>query len=173
MGRKLRYIISLVVTFWGAAGLAYDASAQPPLSPVFKRTAKICQLTGNVDRQDPRSPTGMVIGGGSRGLTGTDIGWSFDYDNRLNFMFGDTRDFNSDRCDPGACGVRNNPISVFPPLEATNAVGRRVDYLGPDAQGLADPGNCWDWRDTHWDSSQRWAAALAVSTPALRCALAG
>ena len=166
MGRKLRYIISLVVTFWGAAGLAYDASAQPPLSPVFKRTAKICQLTGNVDRQDPRSPTGMVIGGGSRGLTGTDIGWSFDYDNRLNFMFGDTRDFNSDRCDPGACGVRNNPISVFPPLEATNAVGRWKDYTGPDPQALTDPDNYWDWLDTHGDSSESWASAPAGSNPA-------
>jgi len=51
-------------------------------------THKICQLTGDTDRelnQPTQNQTGTRYG-----VLGTDLGFSFPFDNRLYFLFGDT-----------------------------------------------------------------------------------
>jgi hypothetical protein len=51
-------------------------------------TRKICQFTGNTDRelnQPTHNQTGTKYG-----VLGTDLGFSFPFDNRLYFLFGDT-----------------------------------------------------------------------------------
>ena len=79
----------------GNDGATWDAASWIG-PPTFNETEKVCQLTGDEDWGTPGTAgalTGMVRGGGSLGVTGTDIGWSFEHQGRLNFMFGDTRDF--------------------------------------------------------------------------------
>ena len=66
-------------------------------------STRICQLTGSEDRSTPGRPTGMQLGGITGGVTGTDIGWPFEHRGSLNFLFGDTRDFNPDLCEPDIC----------------------------------------------------------------------
>jgi hypothetical protein len=148
------------------------AAARILLAATFQRTTKVCQLTGNIDLETPSAPTGMMRGGGSHGITGTDIGWSFEHDGRLHFMFGDTRDFDPNRCDPDACGVLNDPIVVSPP-----PLARWTDFTGPNPQDLSDPDMYRDWLDTHGDSAESWASAPAGSNPnaclALRVATDG
>jgi hypothetical protein len=66
---------------------------------------RICQLTGLEDRTDPGRPTGTRLGGITGDITGTDIGYSFEHAGRLNFLFGDTRLFHPDVCEPAWCGT--------------------------------------------------------------------
>src|SRR5215470_14572922 len=76
---------------------------------------KICQLTGEVDRQPPGRATGGVLGGETGGVTGTDLGFPFEYNSKLYFLFGDSREFPPDRCEPAWCGTENEPIDVLQP----------------------------------------------------------
>src|SRR5215217_6961308 len=70
-------------------------------------TKRICQLTVVQDRSSPGALTGMQLSGITGGVTGTDIGWSFEHQGRLHFLFGDTRNFSPDLCEPGPCGVES------------------------------------------------------------------
>src|SRR5712691_2188626 len=156
----------------GAAPRGVDdpvTAMSSPLTATFQRTRKVCQLTGDIDLGTPGSAgasTGMMRGGGNRGITGTDIGWSFEHGGRLHFMFGDTRDFDRNRCDPSACGVLNHRISVSPP-----ALAQWTDWTGPNPQDLSDPNMYQDWLDTHGDSAESWASAAAGSDPSACLAL--
>jgi hypothetical protein len=135
------------------------------LGATFQRTTKVCQLTSDIDLGTPGSagaPTGMMRGGGSHGITGTDIGWSFEHDSRLHFMFGDTRDFDPNRCDPDACGVLNDPILVSPP-----PLARWTDFTGPNPQDLSDPDMYRDWLDTHGDSAESWVGGGRIRSERL------
>ena len=137
--------------------------ADAPSPPKFQQTQKICQLTGDIDRgiRGSAGPaTGMTLGGGNYGITGTDIGWSFEHGDQLSFMFGDTRDFSPDRCDPGACGVRAHPQPAWP-----NPIDLWQDWTGPNPQDLSNPNMYRDWLDTHGDSADSWASAAAGSDP--------
>lgn len=126
---------------------------------------KVCQLTGQTDRGIAGSAgltTGMVRGTpgdgaatAAGGITGTDIGWSFEHAGRLHFMFGDTRDYNNiDACDPGACGFGDNPQPAAP---APN---------GGTLLRWANAGAYWDWQDQRGESPESWASAAAGSNPA-------
>jgi hypothetical protein len=164
----MRTLISISALCLVSSLTAGTAFAQP----YFQRTTKVCQLTGDQDQGVSGSAgaaTGMMRGGGNRGITGTDIGWSFEHGGRLHFMFGDTRDFDRNRCDPGACGVVNDP-KVLSPL-APPPLARWTDWTGSNPQDLSDPNMYWDWLDTHGDSAESWASAAAGSDPSACLAL--
>ncbi len=85
----------------------------------------------------------MELGGGSKGITGTDIGWSFEHDGRLVFLFGDTRDFSPDLCEPGTCGTQAHPLPAIP-----DTVER-----WPDLETY------YEWLDAHGSSPESMASA--------------
>ena len=66
------------------------ATAQPPASvrSIDGSTRKVCQLTGDTDRQ-AGVPTGNQTDR-RYGVWGTDLGASFEHDGRLVVLFGDT-----------------------------------------------------------------------------------
>jgi hypothetical protein len=72
-----------------AAGVGAGSPTAPPDDVLQVGTAqKVCQLTGNVDHQLGKplaTPTGKDFG-----LLGTDNGYSFDFDGKLWFLFGDS-----------------------------------------------------------------------------------
>jgi hypothetical protein len=78
-------------------------------------TTKVCQLTGVQDREPPGKLTGAEISGVTGGVTGTDLGFSFEYDRKLYFLFGDSREFPVDRCEPFLCGTEQQPKPVSQP----------------------------------------------------------
>ncbi len=120
-------------------------------------TTRICQLTGVQDRSVPGTHTGMELGGITGGVTGTDIGWPFEHDGRVYFLFGDTRNFSPDLCEPYPCGVVNVPPGPKPVLPQINRVQRWFDdttrnswlaEYGDGSESMAsarpdfDPDNC-------------------------------
>ena len=66
---------------------------------------KVCQITGTEDRQQPARPTGAMLTGRTGGITGTDLGFPFEYKGELVMLFGDSREFDPDRCEPAWCGT--------------------------------------------------------------------
>ena len=91
-------VMALLVCLIGACG-AWDPglpSVPTAIGPdrqaavwIPESTSKICQLTGQLDRQtgDPTlNETGVRFG-----LYGTDLGASFEYQGRTEFLFGDTQ----------------------------------------------------------------------------------
>jgi Domain of unknown function (DUF4185) len=157
------FAIVLPLTIAMSGRCEADGTSPAPSPPKFQQTRKICQLTGDIDLGTPGSAgpaTGMILGGGNYGITGTDIGWSFEHGNQLSFMFGDTRDFSRDRCDPAACGVRTHPQPVWP-----DAIDLWQDWTGPNPQDLSNPNMYRDWLDTHGDAADSWASAAAGSDP--------
>jgi len=94
-------------------------------------TTKICQVTGGEDRGSPGTPTGAERTGITGGVTGTDLGFSFEYNGSLHFLFGDSREFHPDLCEPLFCGTQEAPIPLTQP----------------------DPANVLLWRSQEeWDS---------------------
>ena len=66
---------------------------------VFQAT-RVCRLTGGEDRSSLRKLTGAHLSGVTDGVTGTDLGFPFEHNNRLYFLFGDSREFHPDICEP-------------------------------------------------------------------------
>ncbi|MDO8478383.1 MAG: DUF4185 domain-containing protein [Candidatus Rokubacteria bacterium] len=86
--------MAAVIVLWGPK-LQYAAT-------------KICQVTGAVDRERPDQPTGFQRSGVTGGVTGTDLGFPFEYGDRLVMLFGDSREFDPDRCQPEFCGTEDS-----------------------------------------------------------------
>lgn len=107
-------------------------------------SSKVCQLTGDEDRGSGK-PTGMVLGSGpdARGVKATDIGWSFEHEERLYFLFGDTDDFSVDRCEPVTCGTVEKPSPW------------RVDRRGP--------------KFSRWDSDEAYRTHLETFGTSPEC----
>lgn len=105
--------------FWITYGVLIAACSTPESA-----STRICQLTGTDDRSTPGRLTGMQLGGVTGGVTGTDIGWPFEHDGRLIFLFGDTRDFNPDLCEPDVCGTipPRAPDGTIPPTDPPGAL---------------------------------------------------
>lgn len=80
-----------------------------------RTTTKVCQLTGADDRDALALPTGAERSGMTGGVTGTDIGFSFEFNQRLMFLFGDSREFGRDLCEPGLCGTPTSPKPLTQP----------------------------------------------------------
>ena len=78
-------------------------------------TTKVCQLTGADDRDALGLPTGAERSGITGGVTGTDIGFSFEFNQRLMFLFGDSREFGRDLCEPGLCGTSDAAKTLTQP----------------------------------------------------------
>ena len=118
-------------------------------------TSKVCQLTGADDRDALGLPTGAERSGITGGVTGTDIGFSFEFNQRLMFLFGDSREFGRDLCEPGLCGPSEAPITLTQPDVSqvqrwrtqsdwdsfTDARGDGWDSIGT-APLTFDPDNC-------------------------------
>src|SRR6266404_1290675 len=95
-----------------AAAIIWALALAPcaTLSDPFEfRTAKVCQLTGEQDRQRPDKLTGSELGGETGNAMGTDIGFPFEHGGRLYFLFGDTTEHDPDRCEPELCGTGEQP----------------------------------------------------------------
>src|ERR1041385_1037046 len=85
--------------------------AVPCPSPAFSlefTTTKICQLSGEEDRQTGQ-PTGIRLAG-SGGLRATDLGVPFEHAGKLYFLFGDTLGYDPDLCEPALCGPNVQPV---------------------------------------------------------------
>ena len=85
----MRLLLAIACLFVGfiLPALA-DTRGQGDLIYVAGSTKKVCQLTGDLDRergQPTRSETGKRFG-----VTGTDLGSTFEHRGRLFFLFGDT-----------------------------------------------------------------------------------
>jgi hypothetical protein len=87
---------------------AVPLPAWPQGTPEFS-TTKVCQLTGEEDREHPGTPTGSQLGGATGGLRGTDLGVPFEHDGKLYLLFGDTIGYDPDLCEPAFCGTRERP----------------------------------------------------------------
>src|SRR5436190_6111705 len=77
------FVLSCLVCF-----AACMASEEPALICVPDSTRKVCQLTGDVDRET-KQPT-LTQTGKNFGILGTDLGSSFEHKGKLYFLFGDT-----------------------------------------------------------------------------------
>jgi hypothetical protein len=53
------------------------------------------------------------MSGVTGGITGTDLGFPIEYKGKLYFLFGDSREFHPDLCEPGLCGTEAAPIKVL------------------------------------------------------------
>ena len=47
------------------------------------QTTKVCQLTGTEDREASGKPTGAELSGVTGGVTGTDLGFQFEYNEKV------------------------------------------------------------------------------------------
>jgi hypothetical protein len=98
--KRFRLVCAVTDTLLGVGGVV-EACAQALTS-----SDRICQLTGLAYPGDPKGITGMQMGSpDAAGITGTDMGWAVEHRGRLYFLFGDTRAFPANRCDPDACGT--------------------------------------------------------------------
>lgn len=78
-------------------------------------TTKVCQLTGEEDRErPPGKPTGAQLSGAPSGITGSDLGYPFEARNHLYFLFGDTREVEPELCPPYICGTSTAPKAALP-----------------------------------------------------------
>src|SRR5436190_1831077 len=91
-------------------------------APFVVSTTKICQLTGVEDRERPERPTGQLLSGVGAGVTGSDLGYPFEHEDRLLFLFGDTREINPDLCEPAVCGTKAAPKILIPGLHIADSL---------------------------------------------------
>jgi hypothetical protein len=102
-----------VIALAGATWVLGSALLYTP--PLKYTSSKICQVTGIVDLQHPKELTGFRRSGVTGGVTGTDLGFPFEYRGRLVMLFGDSREFDPDRCEPAWCGTDDAPKSAVDP----------------------------------------------------------
>jgi hypothetical protein len=75
--------------------------------PLFITTEKVCQVTGQEDRQFNRPTLNP-----DSNITGTDLGSPVQWKNKLYFLFGDSRDTDPDQFDPDGKGF--DSVAVGP-----------------------------------------------------------
>ncbi|MBA3714236.1 MAG: DUF4185 domain-containing protein [Pyrinomonadaceae bacterium] len=80
-------ILVFIVAVWMASPAV--AADPPDLLYVPGSTEKVCQLTGDFDRGLKRPTLSQTAK--RYGVTGTDLGSSFEHEGRLYFLFGDTK----------------------------------------------------------------------------------
>jgi hypothetical protein len=107
-------LVILVITVFS---LVWLALLQGPLE---FHTTKVCQLTGEDDRERPGKQTGIQLSGVPAGITGSDLGFPFEHAGKLRLLFGDTREIDPDLCEPAVCGTSGNPKPGVP--EGTETV---------------------------------------------------
>jgi Domain of unknown function (DUF4185) len=113
---------------------ASSATFEPTAITIVHRTAggthKICQLTGDIDRE-LKQPT-LNQTGSRYGVLGTDLGFSFPFDDRLYFLFGDTVGMHGG--DSIAYSIDTDPEDCLQLQFATGSDGR---YLSPKVPGIS------------------------------------
>jgi hypothetical protein len=116
-----------------AAGATTTPPTSAPVSIVRRGaggTSKICQLTGDTDRETGRPTLNRT---GSRyGVFGTDLGFSFPFGDRLFFLFGDTVGVHAG--DSIAYSSDNDPEDCLELKFVTGPDGR---YLPPKVPGVS------------------------------------
>jgi Domain of unknown function (DUF4185) len=103
----------------GAAAAA-SATPQPLIKYVVGSTAKLSQLVGEEDKEFHRPTSSRTVT--RYGLQGTDLGYSFEHQGRVYFLFGDT------------VGVARGALDSIATAEAGNdgrnpEAGVRLDFL--------------------------------------------
>jgi hypothetical protein len=172
--KRIKYVsyLWMVLTVF----TAWCSTAEPT-------STRVCQLTGTDDRSTPGKATGMQLGSVTGGVTGTDIGWPFEHAGRLHFLFGDTRDFNPDLCEPDICGtVQPTPPDGILRWPDRGAYESWLRFHGNAAENMAtasldiDPERCiplsvfTELRAStfaHAVSSTNVDAAIQLSSPAV------
>jgi Domain of unknown function (DUF4185) len=121
---------SVVVAGSSAVVIAVAVAAWAVFIPAQVRidSTKVCQVTGIGDRQHPDRPTGTMLTGRTGGVTGTDLGFPFEYKGELVMLFGDSREFDPDRCEPAWCGAQDGVMN--PPADP----GERSKHPADDPQ---------------------------------------
>ncbi len=115
-----------------------NSNAQPsnPVRYVPQSTQKICQLTGELDRE--RNQPTLNKTQSRFGLAGTDLGSSFTHDEKLYFLFGDTLGRGRDERSPGddsiAYSEDSNPEDC---LTLQFITGPNGPYLSPTVPGIS------------------------------------
>ncbi len=87
LGNIARYLVAVLLIGASTAPLG-RASDDGKLVYVPRSTKKVCQLTGDFDRQRDAPTLSRTIE--RAGVSGTDLGSSFELGDRLFFLFGDT-----------------------------------------------------------------------------------
>jgi hypothetical protein len=132
------YSLGLVITCGiSLPSLAWsqEAGKERRLSYVEKSTKRICQLTGEEDRQLKQPTLNRTL---SRfGLLGTDLGSSFEHKGKLFFLFGDTWERPGDR-DSIAWTESRDPEKI----DLTFLTGPDGKWLSLEVPGITQAG--WD-----------------------------
>ena len=150
---NVRHAVLLALVLGVLWSTGRDGWAAPP------ETRKVCQLTGADDRDGLGRLTGAELTGITGGVTGTDIGFSFEFGQRLHFLFGDSREFGRDLCEPGLCGPADHPKPLNQPdttfVQRWRSQGDWDKFSGPNldtspqqyaALDPAQRGDGWDSR---------------------------
>jgi len=105
---KMKYL-SVFAVLLSSAQFTARAAEPAELIAVPNSTQKVCQLTGDFDRE---KNTGTLSETGKKfGVVGTDLGSSFEHKDRLYFLFGDTVGRPGDR-DALAWTTSTNPAKI-------------------------------------------------------------
>ncbi|MFL5341177.1 MAG: DUF4185 domain-containing protein [Gemmataceae bacterium] len=116
--RSLLLSFALAACGCGRQGPAVESPVDRPREPsptgqrlvyIAGSTKKVCQLTGDLDRQTGR-PTRSLTNQRA-GVRATDLGSSFEHDGRLVFLFGDTHGKPGDR-DALASTISRDPEQI-------------------------------------------------------------
>jgi uncharacterized protein DUF4185 len=117
------------VAMWFAASActaAIAANLLPPFGPrpvpviAYQSTSKLNQLNGERDKQFQRPTLSRTVT--RYGLRGSDLGYSFEHQGRVYFLFGDT------------VGVEGGALDSIATSDATDPTGGvRLDYVSPRA----------------------------------------
>ena len=112
--------------------------SQSQLGAPALATTRISQVTGAEDRSAPGKLTGARQTGVTGGITGTDLGFPFEYNDKLYFLFGDSREFHPDLGEPDLVGT----------LEPN----KKLEVCQPNPEKLQ-----------RWDTRQQWDDFVRVS----------
>jgi Domain of unknown function (DUF4185) len=125
--RTVRLIVATSVVAVALLASLWLALLQGPLE---FRTVKVCQLTGQEDRERPGNPTGIKLSSAvpDAGITGSDLGFPFEYNGELRLLFGDTREVHPDLCEPGVCGTPKDQIPKFGVPPGTPRVESQAEW---------------------------------------------
>ena len=135
MRSKLWTLAAAAVVVGAVLVALFRASASDRL--VFSPADKVCQLTGKFDKQYgyPGKPTHEI----NSNVTGTDYGYPVVWNNKLFFLFGDTRSIDPDDTDQGHAlteigkgwdSVANDVPTTRPPSENCPSIQFITDEAG-------------------------------------------
>ena len=83
----MKIFLSMMIAL-GVLPLPFSQAQSVEMNWIIGSSEKICQLTGDFDRE-LKKPT-LNLTETRAGVAGTDLGFSFEHEGKLFFLFGDT-----------------------------------------------------------------------------------